>query len=397
MNKTTFQANFKNAAKNIMTQLQKNADGRRFFTKSKPEISSQKNSSFNKKRIHFSVRDQIIFAKRLSMMIKAGVPIAAALAMLKEQATDKKSARVISHLFETVERGRSLSSGMNDCKNIFGEFTVNIINIGEISGTLAQSLQYMADELKKREELKRSVAGALVYPVFIMIATLAITIVLTVYVFPKILPILEGFGGQLPWTTRALIVVSSFMKHWWLLLLVGLAVAAGICLLLLKIKSVKLFVDRSSLRLPIFGRLLQNYFITNFTRTFGLLINSQIGIINALKITGNAIGSSAYQNKFFDLTEAAKRGENVSSLMQKDKLLFPPIAVQMISAGEMTGSLGLTLIYLSAIYEEELNIGIKNLLGAIEPMLMIFMGVLVGFVALSIITPIYGITQNLHP
>lgn len=352
---------------------------------------------FRKDFTRFPARDQIIFAKRLAMMIKAGVPIATALSILKEQTSNKGSALVIGHLFKTVERGRSLASGMVDYKNIFGEFAINIVNIGEISGTLVQSLQDMADELKKREELKRSVVNALIYPVFIMIATLAITIVLTVYVFPKILPILQGFGGQLPWTTRTLIVVSSFMKHWWLFLLIGLAGAAAACLLLLKIKSVKLFVDRNSLRLPVFGKLLQNYFIASFTRTFGLLINSQMGIINALKITSNAIGSSAYQNKFFDLAEAVKRGENVSGLMQKDKLLFPPTAVQMISAGEMTGSLGSTLMYLSAMYEEELNAEIKNLLRAIEPMLMIFMGILVGFVALSIITPIYGITQNLHP
>jgi type IV pilus assembly protein PilC len=164
----------------------------------------------------------------------------------------------------------------------------------------------------------------------------------------------------------------------------------------LRFDSVRRAGDRFVLRLPILGAMFRSYYIANFTRTFSLLLKSEIGITQTLKIVGDTMGNAAYKQVFEKITAGVVRGGAVAEIMENDKLLFPPLVSQMVSVGEMTGNLGSSLMYLSEMYEDEMNTTAKNLTVSIEPILMIFMGVLVGFIAMSIITPIYGITQSLH-
>jgi len=284
---------------------------------------------------------------------------------------------------------------MRDYEKIFGQFAVNIVRVGEASGTLAQNLNYLADELKKKQVLRQNIIGAMVYPSFIVVATLGITILLTAYVFPKILPIFQSFKSQLPWSTRFLIAASSGLQHYWIHILAGLVALSIILALLLRIGSVKLWFDRNNMRLPFFGTMFRNYYVANFTRTLGLLLKSELGIIDSLRIVGDTLGNTAYRREFFRISEGVGRGEKISDGMQ-DRLLFPSMTMQMVAVGETSGNLSFSLLYLSDMSEDELDCATKNLSTSIEPVLMIFMGLLVGFIALSIITPIYGITQNLH-
>jgi len=163
-----------------------------------------------------------------------------------------------------------------------------------------------------------------------------------------------------------------------------------------RVESIRRASDRFTLNIPLLGPMFRCYFIANFTRTFGLLLKSELGIIQTLNIVGDTMGNAAYRQAFKKIAEGVVRGEGVAENMEKDKLLFPPLVSQMVSVGEMTGNLGSSLMYLSEMYEDEMNNTTKNLTTSIEPVLMIFMGVLVGFIALSIITPIYGITSNIH-
>lgn len=345
----------------------------------------------------FSLQDQIIFAKRLAILVKAGIPILSSLRMLEDQASSRAGRVILRHLREQMEEGKSLAAGMRCYKNIFGEFAVNIVQVGEISGTLTQNLNYLADELKKKQELKRSIAGALIYPAFIIAATVGIVIMLTVFLFPKILPIFESFNAQLPWSTRALIVVSNFMQEYWLFLLAAIFIVPIIFGLLMRIRQFKHFWDRGLIRWPLLGALFRSYYIANSSRTMGLLLKSEVGILEALRIVGDTCGNEAYRQSYRGVAGGVARGEDISTAMKKDKLLFPALVFQMVQVGEMTGSLNSSLMYLSEMFEDEMSSSTRNLTASIEPVLMIVMGILVGFVALSIITPIYGITQNLHP
>lgn len=374
-----------------------------FFKKETQPVleSGEKTSGWNNllERIFLAmpIQDQIIFAKRLSILIQSGMPIVTALGILHDQAGSKGSARIIEYLRGRVEEGRPLSDGMERYRRIFGDFAVSIVRVGEVSGTLDQSLLYLADELKKKQALQRNVASAMVYPAFIFVATIAIVVFLTAYMFPKIVPIFASFKAQLPWSTRLLIAVSAALQHYWayialavLMLIVGVS-------LLLQLLPVRLWVDRNSLRLPLIGPMMRSYSLANMTRTFGLLLQREMGIIQALKIARGATGNAAYRMALSGIIDNASRGERISKGMEHDRLLFPPVVSQMVAVGEVSGHLNSSLRYLAEMHEEETALAAKNLSAGVEPLLMIIMGLLVGFIAISIITPIYGITQSFRP
>jgi type II secretory pathway component PulF len=358
--------------------------------------NSLKTFYFSRIAARMTQEEQILFAKRLAILIKSGVPIASALGMMVRQTKSASSKRIIHGLRDSVETGQTLSRAMADHKNSFGNFAINIVAIGEMSGNLAKNLDYLAGELKKYRDLKRNIASALVYPAFILAVTVGIVILLTAYVFPKILPVFSSFSSKLPWSTRTLIVISQAIQHYWANILAALVVAAVVAALLLKIPRVRLAADRFLLGLPLLGPMFKTYHVANFCRTLGMLLASETGIVRALKILQETFENTAYRAVIGQMIEAVTRGESISQNMEKENFLFPALASQMVGVGEITGNLSSGLIYLSEIYEDEMKNMAKNLSTSIEPALMIFMGFMVGFVALSIITPIYGITQNLR-
>lgn len=341
------------------------------------------------------LQEQMLFAKRLAILLKAGVPILESLKMMKKQMSSRSGVYVLNDLFNGVENGQSLHMGMEKYRKSFGDFAVNIIRIGEISGTLNETLGYLAEEIKKKRELRRKVISALVYPAFIVVATIGITVLLTVYIFPKILPILSGFKGQLPFTTRTLMFVShAFITHGLLIVLsvVGLAVLGS---LLMCLKSFRLLTDKLILKIPLLGKLFQYYHMANFCRTLGVLLRSNVQIIEATDITAKTSTNLVYQKSLYGLSQSITRGTKLSVYFEENTKIFPPMVSQMVMVGESTGKLSDSLLYLAEIYENEVSELTQNLSASIEPLLMIFMGLLVGFIAMSIITPIYSLTQNL--
>lgn len=354
-------------------------------------------SKFNKFFLRLSSQDKILLAKRLAILVKAGVPILESLEMIKSQATSRAMVYITSCLIKDVENGQFLSTALGKFKNIFGEFTINIIRVGETSGTLYENLNYLAEELKKKNALKKKVVGALVYPIFIIIATLGIAGVLTIYVFPKILPIFKSFKFQLPWTTRLLIFISdNFLNHGGLIFSGIVVLIIGLWLLL-RIKAIRYRFDLIILKVPLLGNIIQGYNMANFSRTLGLLLKSEVAIVEATNITADTTANAAYRKELRAIAENIRKGGKISKYMKVRTKLFPPILLQMVIVGETAGNLSDTLLYLAELYENEVDETSKNLSTVLEPLLMVFMGIIVGFVAVSIITPIYEITQNLHP
>lgn len=351
----------------------------------------------NKYLLRISTQDQFLFAKRLGMLVKAGVPILQCLHMLQNQTPSKATKHILGQVIGDVENGQYLSTGMNKFRSVFGTFAINIIEIGEISGTLQENLQYLAEELKKKQALRRKVVGALVYPAFITLASIGVAIMLTVYVFPKILPIFKGFKAQLPWTTRLLILFSDIFLRHWVWILGGGIFALAATLLLMQIHSIKFRMHSIFLKLPVLGNMLRGYYVANMCRTLGLLLKSDVRIVKAVHITADTTANLVYKQQLNIIAEAVSKGEKVSTYMTKNIALFPSILSQMISVGETTGNLSGTLVFLAELYESEVDEMTKNMSTILEPALMVFMGLVVGFIAISIITPIYGITQNLHP
>ncbi|HEX3095564.1 MAG TPA: type II secretion system F family protein [Patescibacteria group bacterium] len=349
--------------------------------------------------LRFPLQEQILFAKRLSLLVKAGVPIMQALNMLHKQTKSKSAQLIFSHLLKGVEQGQNLSSTLrNKYERLVGEFTINIIEVGEVSGTLQQNLLYLADELQKKQALRRKVVNAMVYPVFIVVATVGITILLTVFVFPKILPIFASFPSfQLPITTRILIFVSHAMLTYWYLFLIGTVAVIGGFIGGMRTKKFRRFIHQYILKVPVFGGLLKSYYLATICRTFGILLKSNVPIVKAVNITAQATTNVYYREKLVEVADYIKEGGQLSAILLMYPKIFPALTAQMVEVGETTGSLSNSLMFLSDMYENEVDDITKNLSSVMEPALMVFIGLLVGFVAISIITPIYSFTQNLHP
>ena len=347
--------------------------------------------------MRFSTQEQVLFAKRLGMILRSGMPIMQGLTMLGTQSQSSSASYIVGSLCNHVASGQALSTGMQKFERIFGPFCINIVRVGESSGTLHENLNYLSEELKKKQALKKKVVGALVYPAVIVFATVGISLVLTVYIFPKITPIFQSFKTELPFTTRTLIALSNFLINDGLYLLIGSIAAVVGIYFLMKVIAIKRVLDRVLLTLPMFGKLSQYYNLANTSRTLGLLLKSDVRILEAFTIVSESTRNLAYKEALQEVLAQISKGQRISVELQKYPKFFPPLATQMISVGEQTGNLSGTLMYLSDMYEEEINDLTKNLTTLLEPVLMIVMGIIVGFIAVSIITPIYGITQNLKP
>ena len=356
----------------------------------------KKNQSDKPFMLRFSTREQAHFAKRLGMILRSGMPIMQGLHMLGDQAKSSSSKFIYGHLIMNVERGQPLSNGLEKFQKIFGEFCINIIRVGESSGTLHENLEYLAEELKKKEALRKKVIGSLVYPAVIVFATVGISLILTVYIFPKITPIFQSFKTQLPLSTRALIAISNFLMRDGEWLFLGIIAASIGYVFLLRVERAHYILDKILLRLPIFSKLSRSYNLANCARTLGLLLKSDMRIVDSLEIVSKSTRNLAYREALERVSSEVMRGQKISREMLENPSLFPPLFVQMIAVGEQTGNLSGSLLYLSEMYEEEISDLTKNLTTMLEPILMIVMGVIVGFIAISIITPIYGITSSLH-
>ena len=371
---------------------------KQYFDKAKKHA---KNLHGRMSRISFgttklSTREQTLFAKRLAFLIKAGVPILESLMILRDQASSPGIARVYERITNDIANGQYLHKSLKRLKGAFGDFAINIIEVGEHSGILSQNLIYLAEELKKKEELRRKILGAMVYPIFITIATLGVTALLTAYIFPKIMPIFTSLHAKLPFSTRALIAVSDYLREWGVLTVIVIVVA-GIVFSALhrRVPPVRMWNDRMLLHIPLAGGMAKTYNIVTFCRTVGILLKSGILLSDALRITGDTMRNRVYRRECYRLAEKVEKGEPVSRYLLKHRVLFPPMLSHMVAIGEKTGRLSDVMTYLSELYEAELEDFTKNLSVSIEPILMLVMGLIVGFVAISVITPIYDITQNL--
>lgn len=356
------------------------------------------NSKINKFFNRLSLKEQELLVKRLSFLIKSGVPILESLKMIKGQTRASIKLKIMNRLIEDVANGQYLYTSLNRFKNIFGNFVINIIRVGEMGGILDQNLNYLAQELKKRRELRSKVVSAFVYPIFILVATLGVTGLLVVYLFPKILPIFKSLNVKLPFTTKFLIFFSDFLLHYGLYSILGvILLIIGLTFLLKTKPIIRLLLNKFILTLPLIGTLVRNYNMTNFSRTLGLLIKSDVKLVESITILAETTPNLVYRKEIYNIAKNVVRGERISTSLEKKPRLFPPMISQMVAIGETTGHLSESLLYLSNFYENELDEMTKNLSSTLEPMLMILMGIIVGFVAISIITPIYEITQNLHP
>lgn len=341
-----------------------------------------------------STQEKINFARHLSIVIKAGLPILEGLRMIRKQTVPRNLLRVIDQVIIDVSNGQFLATSLERFPEVFDGFFVNIVRVGEASGTLAGNLLYLAEEMKKSHDLINKVRSAMVYPLIIMLATVSLTSFLVFFVFPKILPIFASLHVQLPLPTKILIVVAEFFLANFPWILAGLIVVFMGLKILLSIDPVRFLLDKALFALPIFSELTIEINMANFTRVLAVLLKGGIKIVEALNVTALTFDNLVYRRELALAAEEIKKGGQLAKYLSLHKRIFPPLLSGLIEIGENTGNLEDNLNYLSEYYREEAELSIKNLTILIEPMMLLVMGLIVGFVAISIITPIYSITQG---
>ncbi|MEZ4156546.1 MAG: type II secretion system F family protein [Candidatus Paceibacterota bacterium] len=388
---------FKKKTPEQPTALAPKKDEQTVFQKiAKKEYSTKKvKGRFSDIFLKVSLQDRVLFARHLSVGLKAGMTMQKSLQMISDQAKSKTFKKILKTLKDDTTNGMFLADSMSKYKGVFGELFINIIRVGENSGTLIDNLNYLGVELKKKKALKSKVRGAMIYPLIIMIATVGIVATLMIGVFPKILPVFSGLSIELPLTTRILIAVSAFMSAYTFWLIAALFAIIIAMWWMSHYEWYKRIWHRTILRLPVIGKISVKVNSANLSRILGLLLNSGVQAIEAVNITSAAMDNRIYKQELAKAGEGLRRGEFLSKYMKEQKRLFPTTLTNMIEVGETTGNLTENLQYLSEFYEGEVDDVLKNLSSIIEPILLLFMGLLVGFIALSVITPIYRISQTL--
>ncbi|MDO8489873.1 MAG: type II secretion system F family protein [bacterium] len=344
-----------------------------------------------------SIREQLFFVQRLAFILKANIPLADGLKMMRMQAASPTQIQTLDTLLVDILNGNSLHVSLSKVRPAFGAFAINIIRVGETGGILSQNLTHLHEELKKKYSLQRKLWGALLYPALIVCATLSVASLLTLYLFPRILPVIKSLGIQFPLSTRILISIYEFWAaaHWWLAGTLFLCILGS--MYALQKEEVRAWRDMVLIRTPLLGNLLQHYYVGTFCRTLGLLLCSNVKVDSALEIASQSIGNRAYRDTLILIRKNVIRGETISVNLERFPRLFPSLVPQLTSIGEATGDLSHALLSLADMYESEMDDMARAFAQSLEPTLMIILGLIIGFVAIAIITPFYAITQQLHP
>ena len=341
------------------------------------------------KKIGF--QEIVNLTRQLATMIVAGLSIPDALTILRTQTTNQTLVKLLADIEHQIIGGGNLGDALSKYPQQFSPIYIALIRAGESSGTLDKVLERLAQTLETQNEFKSKVKGAMIYPVIIMVGMVGVVSVMMVVVIPKLSEMYKEFNLKLPPTTQFLISMSDFMVHfWWLLIL--LFVGGGFLYRAWKKTATgELILDTLILKLPLFGELQKKVIMTEFTRTFAMLIAAGIHVLDALAILKDALGNTLYRNAIGEISKKIEKGFPMGASFGQ-YAIFPPILSQMMKVGEETGKLDDTLNKLSRYFETESEHLVKGLTTAMEPLIMVVLGVGVGFIVISIITPIYNLT-----
>lgn len=335
--------------------------------------------------------DLVMFARQLATMVDAGIPLVGALDILGDQIDNKTFGAVIMNVRHDVETGSSLSVAMAKHKKVFSPLFVNMVKAGESSGMLDEILDRLSEYLEKSSSLQKKVTSALVYPAVVSGMALAITALLLLKVVPIFKNIFEGFGAKLPGPTMFLINVSDALQKYFLLIA---ASAVGIGFLLkryLNTNKGRLQFDGLMLKMPIFGILLRKVAISKFTRTLSTLIRAGVPILSALEIVGKTSGNKVVETAIENVRTNVREGESIAEPLAKSKI-FPPMVTRMVSVGEQAGELEKMLSKIADFYDEQVDAAVSALTSMIEPLIIAFLGIVIGSIVIAMFLPIFKLT-----
>jgi type IV pilus assembly protein PilC len=340
------------------------------------------------------VREVIDVSNQLTTLIQSGIPILTALNLLGAQTGKKALTKIFNGLSDEIQGGKSLSQAMGRYPAVFGNTYRQIIAASEQAGTLETGLQQAAVYLEKRAYSQQKLVRAMVYPIFILVMAIGVSILLITVALPPLIQLFSSFNASLPWTTKSLIAVANFLINNRLTILLVIVLIVLIILGLSRMSSFKLAKDRLMLRLPIFGNIAIERSMVMFCQTTSMLLKAGLRLPPILEIVIQTNRNQVLHRMFTDVRERLIQGEGLSPPMSENKL-FPQLLVEMVLVGEKTGTLDSTLATLAIFYEKKVDRKMDTLIAMIEPVLTVIVGAVVIFLALSMITPMYSILKSI--
>ncbi len=345
--------------------------------------------------MRISVTEQLLLIKRLSTLVTAGVPLLESLRLLSVQAKGGV-AEVIGSLVGAVSSGRSLAAGLADCGNVVSPLTLHLIEVGEQTGMLPEHLRYVTEQLGQQQTMRRKIWSALVYPLFVFVIACAVALLLLLYVFPKLMPIFSSLHFKLPLTTRILLGIYTTVTKDFIALLLCLGLALVAVYMVAHAQKTRTLWYRAILRVPIIRSYLVQYQNWHICRTLAVLLKAEVPLARALEKTAQSMQHMVYRTALSKVHERVLDGASLAASLQWYPALFPLHVTQLLQVGEQAGTLTESLAYCALMLQEETEELTKKVTVLFEPALLLVVGLVVGFVAIAIITPIYGITQAIH-
>jgi type IV pilus assembly protein PilC len=330
------------------------------------------------------------FTRQLATMVTSGLPLSDSLVVLSKQTENKKLQEIIGMINSDIQSGSTFAVALSK-HDVFSTAYINVVKAGEASGTLDKVLLKLADNLEKEREFQGKIKGAMIYPLVIMLAMGFVAAIIVLFVVPKLSEVYEGMGISLPLPTLILMAISEFsLRFWWLIIIVGV----GGFYALKKYRQTDegaLVIDKLLLKVPVFGRLNRDTSLTEFIRTLGILVGAGVPILESLKIAGATATNAIHRSAVNQVAILVEKGTTLSLGLEKfDE--FPPIVAQMTKVGEETGKMDDVLDKVAHFFEIEVEQQVKNLTTALEPIIMVVLGIMVALLMISIILPIYNIT-----
>ena len=335
-----------------------------------------------------------VSTRQLATLIKAGMPLLRALRTVSDQLDPGPLRVVFAQVASDVEAGVKLSEALARHPRYFATFYVNMVRAGEVGGLLDEILKRLAELMEKQRRIQERVKSALMYPAFVMFAAVSILAILMAFVVPTFMGMFAELGSSLPLPTRILVIMCDGIRHWWWLVVAGLVGLGMLFKAAVATPGGKRILDRTLLNFPIIGSLLQRLLIARFARTFGTLLTSGVPILGALETVRATVTNAILDDALQDVERSLKAGESLARPMELSGA-FPPLVSRMVALGEETGQLDKMLVQIADSYEEEVDVQLGGLTALLEPLLIVGVGGIVGFIVIAMFLPLLSLTKIL--
>lgn len=342
-----------------------------------------------------SLEEKMTFIENLGIMLKAGISVSRSLQILAKQTKNARFKAVLTDIHSQVEGGKQLAEALEKHPKIFSNIFSSMVRIGEMSGNLEKSLEYLGIQLQREANLRSKVKGAMIYPSVIISAMVIVGVLMAIFVLPKLTSIFKDFDTELPLMTRVVIAVADFMSGHAAVVLVGMALLVFGTVAFLRTPTGRKAFDIFLLHMFMISPIVKKINLARFSRILSSMLKSGIPIVQSLEVTGESMDNIPYRELVVKSASDVKVGKPLSESLGKDAVLFPVLIVQMLQVGEESGTVEVILDQLAGHYEEEVDTTLKNLSSIIEPLLLLVIGGVVGVLAVALISPIYNIGQNI--